>query len=738
MEIVRSFIQSVYSWIRKPDFKDHDQNLSSFYIQAIAMAVVLFYSIVAIPYILIGKFSYVFLLSIVILFMIVVLVLVRSKRLSLASYLFIISLLGLETIGILYGDGIHSSIAVLYPVILMIASLILERRAFIHYVILCGISVGGIIYAEHQRIIPPYKPDPADFPLFITYLLMILGSALLIRYITESLQNGLRASRRHEQQLAAQKSMLDQVGQAVVGLNAENVIVYWNQAAADLYGCTAEEAVGRSYREVINLDLNPETLQAIRQTLEQNHAWTGELTARRRDGRAVPLIGNIAPILDAQNKTNGWVAVAADLTEREKAAQIAERRNQELSLLNQLGISLASGRDLYNTLLALQAQIIKLIQADAFFVAIYDETTNMVNFPIFLVGGKPFETPPQSLHQQPGLTGAVISGGKSLYLPDMSDPAVIETYHPLGDEYIELRTFFGIPLRVNDQIIGMMSVQSNAVDAYSPEQIQLMENVAVQAAIAIDKARLLDQLQKKLVEHQTLIHDLENKNTELERFIYTISHDLKAPLITIRGFLGFIEKDSQEGNIERLRSDIQRVTDATEKMQRLLRDLLELSRIGRLVNESTYVPFEELISEALEIVQGRISQNSVEVHVQPNLPAVFGDKPRLIEVLQNLLDNAAKFMGDQPHPMIEIGQKGEENGKPIFFVKDNGIGIASDHHERVFGLFNKLDMNSEGTGVGLAIVKRIVEVHGGRIWVESEAGRGSTFFFTLEPDPVKE
>jgi PAS domain S-box-containing protein len=232
-------------------------------------------------------------------------------------------------------------------------------------------------------------------------------------------------------------------------------------------------------------------------------------------------------------------------------------------------------------------------------------------------------------------------------------------------------------------------------------------------------------------EREKLIADLESKNSELERFTYTVSHDLKSPLVTINGFLGYLEQDAASGNLERLKKDTQRIYEAVNKMQRLLNELLELSRIGRIKNVSEVVRFDELVHEAMEIVQGRLNEHNVNIYIQPNLPSVFVDKPRVIEVLQNLLDNAAKYMGNQPSPLIEIGQRGEEGRLYVFYVKDNGIGVTPEYHERIFGLFNKLDPKSEGTGVGLALVKRIIEVHGGRIWIESELGRGSTFYFTL-------
>jgi PAS domain S-box-containing protein len=293
--------------------------------------------------------------------------------------------------------------------------------------------------------------------------------------------------------------------------------------------------------------------------------------------------------------------------------------------------------------------------------------------------------------------------------------------------------WMAVPLRVQGRMIGVIALDGYRAGQFTERHAHLAVTYANQVAIALENARLFSDLQSELSARKNLISELENKNAELEQFTYTVSHDLKSPLFTIRGFLGYLEQDALSGNQARLKGDIQRITDATDKMQRLLNELLELSRVGRLKNESTYFSFEELAREALELVQGRIMARGITVSMDPNLPVVYGDHPRLTEVLQNLLDNAAKFMGDQEQPRIEIGYAGQDAwpGLLIFYVRDNGMGISSEHYDRVFGLFNKLDPKTGGTGIGLALVKRIIEVHGGRIWVESEAGKGSTFFFTL-------
>jgi PAS domain S-box-containing protein len=243
----------------------------------------------------------------------------------------------------------------------------------------------------------------------------------------------------------------------------------------------------------------------------------------------------------------------------------------------------------------------------------------------------------------------------------------------------------------------------------------------------------LDITERKRIEkeREKLIKELELKNTELESFNYTVSHDLKSPLITIKGFIGMLENDLTSGNKEKLDSNLQRIKEAADKMASLLEDLLALSKIGQVASPRVEIPFQMLISEALALLSGSIEKSKIQIIVQPDLPVVYGVHRRLVEVLQNLIENAIKFMGGQNKPRIEIGMIRKED-KIIFFVKDNGIGIEPRYHETIFGLFNKLNARSEGTGIGLALVKRIIEVHGGKIWIESKGfKKGSTFCFTI-------
>ncbi|MFZ0004423.1 PAS domain S-box protein [Methanoregula sp.] len=237
-------------------------------------------------------------------------------------------------------------------------------------------------------------------------------------------------------------------------------------------------------------------------------------------------------------------------------------------------------------------------------------------------------------------------------------------------------------------------------------------------------------------EREQIIKDLEQKNAELERFTYTASHDLKSPLITIRGFSDILAEDIKKNDMVMVVRDLDRINAAAQKMEILLKDLLNLSRIGRIVNPPENVPFGEIANEAVELLNASLQQHNVTVTIDPDMPTVCVDNVRVREALTNLVENAIKFMDDQSHPEIHIGVKYDEK-QPVFFVRDNGIGIDPRYQIRIFNLFEKLDPRKEGSGAGLAIVKRIIEVHGGKIWVESAGdGSGSTFWFTLPVVPA--
>ena len=250
----------------------------------------------------------------------------------------------------------------------------------------------------------------------------------------------------------------------------------------------------------------------------------------------------------------------------------------------------------------------------------------------------------------------------------------------------------------------------------------------------VANARDITERKQAEYEREHLIAELESKNDELEAYAYTVSHDLKSPLVTIEGFVGLMEQDMERGDREQLRSDAAQVHTAIGQMQRLLDELLTLSRVGRRSEPWQRISLSTLVDDRISQLATLLADRRIEVAVSEPMPAVRGDPLRLSGLIQNLLENAIKFMGDQSAPRIEI-DAWQDADSVVCRVRDNGRGIDPRYHEKVFGTFDRLDTDTEGTGIGLAIVKRVAELHEGRAWVESDGdGAGSSFFFTLPAD----
>jgi len=234
--------------------------------------------------------------------------------------------------------------------------------------------------------------------------------------------------------------------------------------------------------------------------------------------------------------------------------------------------------------------------------------------------------------------------------------------------------------------------------------------------------------------------DLRARYAELESLVYLISHDLKTPLVSIQGISTILLEGAAEE--ERGREYVRRIQANAERIEDLVRDLLEFPRVGRLVGVMERVDMGEVVDRALDSLAERIEETGARIEVEEDLPQATGDRKRLQQVFQNLLDNAIKYGEREGPARVRVGcSRGEE--EDTFFVRDEGVGISEEGLERAFHLFRRLERNGErkhdGMGIGLAVTRRIVEGHGGRIWAESTVGEGSTFFFTLparEEDPL--
>ncbi|MFO7811578.1 MAG: ATP-binding protein, partial [Pelovirga sp.] len=236
---------------------------------------------------------------------------------------------------------------------------------------------------------------------------------------------------------------------------------------------------------------------------------------------------------------------------------------------------------------------------------------------------------------------------------------------------------------------------------------------------------------RDITQRKTAESALQQKNAEMEEFVYIVSHDLKSPLVTMKSFLHMLRGDMVAASVEQIEEDMTYIEGAADKMDQLLGALLEYSRIGGSEQQKTRIDFNAVVAACITTLAGPLRNRQVEVVNRSIRLPLYGDQMRLGQIWQNLVENAIKYMGDQPQPRIDIGMQ-EISGETRFYVRDNGMGIAPDFQSQIFAMFAQLQPDQPGVGLGLALVKKIVESYQGRIWVESAGkGQGSCFWFTL-------
>ncbi|MHB1033602.1 MAG: PAS domain S-box protein [Pirellulales bacterium] len=489
------------------------------------------------------------------------------------------------------------------------------------------------------------------------------------------------AQRRAE--IAAHKlsRAVEQSPAIVMITNRLGAIEYVNPKFTRLTGYTTEEVLGQNPRILKSGFTPPETYEQLWATITVGGEWRGEFVNKKKDGDLYWESASISPIFDAEGRITHFVAVKEDITDRkraEEALRASEALNRGILEAAVDGIVTTDEQGIVHSFNPAAERLFGYAAEE-----VLGQTVTMLIPPAY-----------RDAHKA-GLARFLVTG-ESKVLGTLTEVAGLRkdgTVFPMHLSVGELRW---------DTQRRFVGVAHDLTDRKRAEKVR-----------------------------EALIAQLEEKNAEMERFTYTVSHDLKSPLVTISGFLGFLEKDARKGDLDAVRGHAARVAGAADHMKCLVDELLELSRVGRVAARREAVSMAALAQEAVQINAGRIAARHVQVEIAPDLSEVYGDRQRLLQVWENLVGNAVKFMGDQPAPRVDLGLR-HEGAEPVYFVRDNGAGIDPQFAQSAFEVFRKLDPKAEGSGIGLAIVKRIVELHGGRIWVESEGpGKGATFCFTL-------
>jgi signal transduction histidine kinase/CheY-like chemotaxis protein len=408
-----------------------------------------------------------------------------------------------------------------------------------------------------------------------------------------------------------------------------------------------------------------------------------------------------------------------------------QRRAEQLATLHRVGLDITAALDLDGVLQALYEQIRRMVDVGSFYVALYDETTGMVEFPIVTGIDGRFQVSPVNLREQTGaesLAGWVIKSGETLHLPDLLSLPDDSVHQPIPVSGRATRSYVGVPLLFRERVFGVMSVQSYEPGAYSQEDIDLLTTIATQTSIAIQNARAYERLRETAEE----LREVDRLKTQ---FLANMSHELRTPLNSIIGFSRVMLKGIDGPLTDLQEADLASIYNSGQHLLSLINSILDMSKIeaGKMDLSFERVQLGAIFEAALSTTRALVKDRPIELFssVPDNLPAVWADAQRVRQILINLFSNAAKFT--QEGKIILLARAGAEY--VTITVADTGIGIEPDAQRRLFIPFQQVDASTKrragGTGLGLAISRSFVEMHGGRIWVVSKPGKGSAFSFTL-------
>ena len=493
-----------------------------------------------------------------------------------------------------------------------------------------------------------------------------------------------RRRTEHVERVALQThraAIVESSDDAIIGHDLDGIVVSWNRGAERIYGYGAREMIGRSI-QILEPPGRPDETAMILQRIKTGERIAAYETRRRRkDGALIDVSLTLSPIRDPDGRLVGASAIGRDIT-RGRAAQQAA---MHLAAIVESSEDAVIGKDLDGIITSWNRGAERIYGYSA-----------------------------------RDILGSSIT---RLATPDRPDeiPMILERLKT-GERFRSYET----RRRCKDGTIVDISLTVSPIK--DPEG-RIVGASAIERDITLAK-RAEQALQKALEELRERTEQLARSNTELERFAYVASHDLQEPARTVASFCELLQRRCQGQLDDKALEWIDFAVDGARRMQRLIADLLEYSRAQTRTRSFEPTDCAAALNEALGNLRASIAEAQAEV-TQDALPSGTADASQLAQVFQNLIGNAIKFHGDRPARVHVSAER--RAGEWVFSVRDDGVGIEPQHLDQIFEVFRRLHPQGKypGTGIGLAICKRIVERHRGRIWVDSTPGRGSVFYFSL-------
>jgi PAS domain S-box-containing protein len=559
----------------------------------------------------------------------------------------------------------------------------------------------------------------------------------------DHLLSEVRASRERVSEEAAlraseerQRQILDTLPGLVWTARPNGTIDTCNRSWREQFTVTPD-APGYDWTELLHQDDLSAWRSAWSTALASGTGFEIEFRLWRRDGWRWYLT-RVAPLIGERGRILRWVCKAVDIDHHKQLEDHLRQSRNQAELLNQVGLDLVGELDIDR--LTQRVTDTARALADAEFAALFYHVADAKagdSYLLYAVSGLPREA----------FSGFGMPRATDLFRPTFTGDGVVRCDDVRQDHrygrnaphagmpagHPAVVSYLAVPVRTRSGVvIGGLFCGHSQAGRFTAQHERLMLGVAALAATAFDSARLIDaeRRQRRLADHRAA--ELARSNAELEQFAYICSHDLQEPLRMVSSFLSLLDERYQGRLDDRGRDFIRRAIEGSSRMQKLVRDILAYSRVGRGERAEEVFPLDPVVDEALANLQATIEQTGATIE-RGQLPSVRANRLQCVQLFQNLIGNALKFHGDQP-PVVRLAAT-QAGPRWRLTVSDNGIGIDPAQHQRIFQVFQRLHGRDqyEGTGIGLSLCQKIVLAHGGEIGVDSALGHGATFWFTL-PD----